>query len=156
VKFFDQPILNSPYYPPTRHWELDGGGRPTDQILESRRRSDLISAMPAAKTAPAEQMAMTLEAAQGLSSEDVEYNPTPFINELRSEVDTWRALPNPSQWKVSPVTQRLLQHWRALQADETRPIRPFFCQVEAVEVAIWLAEVAPKMGKRGHRFLEWL
>jgi len=156
VKFFDQPILNSPYYPPTRHWELDSGGRPTDQILESRRRSDLISAMPAAKSASAEQMVMTLEAAQGLSSEDVEYNPTPFINELRSEVDTWRALPNPSQWKVSPVTQRLLQHWRALQADETRPIRPFFCQVEAAEVAIWLAEVAPKMGKRGRRFLGWL
>lgn len=156
MQFFDQPILNSPYYPPTRHWELDSGGRPTDQILESRRRSDLISAMPAAKTASAEQMAMTLEAVQGLSSEDVEYNPTPFINELRSEVDTWRALPNPSQWKVSPVTQRLLQHWRTLQADDTRPIRPFFCQVEAAEVAIWLAEVAPKMGKRGRRFLEWL
>jgi hypothetical protein len=26
--FFDHPILNSPYEPPTRHWELDGQGQP--------------------------------------------------------------------------------------------------------------------------------
>lgn len=86
----------------------------------------------------------------------MEYNPTPFINELRQEVDTWRRLPNPTQWQVSPTTQRLLQHWRALQQDETRPIRPFYCQLEAVEVAIWLAEAAPKNGKRGKRFQDWL
>ena len=36
--FFDHPILNSPYEPPTRHWELDGQGQPTHKILETRRR----------------------------------------------------------------------------------------------------------------------
>ena len=35
-------------------------------------------------------------------------------------------------------------------------IRPFFCQVEAVETAIWLTEVAPKAGKAGKGFLEHL
>ena len=45
-----------------------------------------------------------------------------------------------------------MQHWRALQTDESQTIRPFFCQLEAVEVAIWLAEVAPKLGARGKRF----
>src|SRR5207244_8451032 len=34
--------------------------------------------------------------------------------------------------------------------------RPFFCQIEAVEVAIWLTEVAPTAGKAGSRFLEHL
>ena len=48
-----------------------------------------------------------------------------------------RRLPNPAQWQVSPVTQRLLQHWRALQTDGTQPVRPFFCQIKAVETAIW-------------------
>ena len=33
-------------------------------------------------------------------------------------------------------------------------IRPFFCQVEAVETVIWLTEVAPKSGKIGKEFLE--
>ena len=91
-----------------------------------------------------------------LSTEATEFNPSPIVNDLRQELENWRALPNPSQWKVTSVTQRLLQHWRALQADETQPIRPFFCQLEAAEAAIWLAEVAPQMGNRGRRFLEWL
>lgn len=36
------------------------------------------------------------------------------------------------------------------------PIRPFFCQIEAVETAIWLAEVAPHQGERGKKFLDYL
>jgi type III restriction enzyme len=59
----------------------------------------------------------------------------------------------PSAWRVTPETARLLEHWR------THPfsgIRPFFCQVEAVETAIWLTEVAPQLGKSGQRFLDHL
>lgn len=151
--FFDAPILNSPYRVPERNWELDKDGRPTDRIIERRRKSDLISAMPGAKAKVGKQTRLTFD---DLSTGDVDYNPTPYINELRDAVDTWRNLPNPAQWRVSPVTQRLLQHWRAIQVDETVPIRPFFCQLEAVEVAIWLSEVAPRDGNRGKRFLEWL
>ena len=33
---------------------------------------------------------------------------------------------------------------------------PFFCQVEAVETAIWLTEVAPSTGRNGKRFLDHL
>jgi len=33
--FFDQPILNSPYARPERHWELDEQGQPTQKILET-------------------------------------------------------------------------------------------------------------------------
>ncbi|MBO6541114.1 MAG: DEAD/DEAH box helicase family protein [Rhizobiaceae bacterium] len=91
-----------------------------------------------------------------LSTDATEFNPSPMINDLRQELETWRSLPNPAQWKVTPVTQRLLQHWRAVQNDPSQTIRPFFCQLEAVEAAIWLAEVAPEMGRRGRRFLNWL
>lgn len=42
-----------------------------------------------------------------------------------------------------------------MQGDESQTIRPFFCQLEAVEIAIWLAEVAPKL-TRGKRFRERL
>lgn len=69
------------------------------------------------------------------------------------EVDAWRQLPNPSQWRVTPETARLLQHWRH---HNFQGIRPFFCQVEAVETTIWLTEVAPQIGKNGQRFLDHL
>ena len=36
-RFFERPILNSPYEYPSRHWELDASGQPTDRILERRR-----------------------------------------------------------------------------------------------------------------------
>ena len=59
--------------------------------------------------------------------------------------------PNPTDWLVTPETATLLQHWRQFKFNN---IRPFFCQIEAVETAIWLTEVAPKFGKAGKRFLE--
>ena len=36
-RFFENPILNSPYRYPGRHWELDGDGQPTRKIVESHR-----------------------------------------------------------------------------------------------------------------------
>ena len=32
-RFFDEPIINSPYEYPARHWELDAEGQPTQQII---------------------------------------------------------------------------------------------------------------------------
>jgi type III restriction enzyme len=49
---------------------------------------------------------------------------------------------------------RLLQYWRTHKFHGVRPF--FFCQIEAVETAIWLTEVAPKSGNNGKRFLEHL
>ena len=39
---------------------------------------------------------------------------------------------------------------------EFQGVRPFFCQIEAVETAIWLTEVAPKPGAAGKKFLNHL
>jgi type III restriction enzyme len=47
--FFDQPILNSPYARPARHWELDESGQPTQRILETRRRAQFITPIPKPK-----------------------------------------------------------------------------------------------------------
>jgi type III restriction enzyme len=33
-RFFEEPILNSPYEYPLRHWELDREGQPTQKIIE--------------------------------------------------------------------------------------------------------------------------
>ena len=151
--FFDHPILNSPYECPQRHWELDSQGQPTQQILDRRRRAEFITPIPKPKKRKKarQQAEMVFDEGKGLSTKEQQYDPTSIINEVRQNVDRWRALPNPSQWQVSPETARLLQHWRHHLFGS---IRPFFCQVEAVETAIWLTEVAPhfKGGKRllGH------
>ena len=41
--FFDKPILNSPYEHPSRHWELDDAGQPTQKIVERRRSAEFIT-----------------------------------------------------------------------------------------------------------------
>lgn len=153
MNFFDSPVLNSPYHIPQRHWELGPEGRPTDRILQARRSSELLTVLPATSTTSARaQTSMIFDDA--LSTATTDMSPSKIVNELRQELAVWRQLANPAQWNVTPVTQRLLQHWRAIQADETQLIRPFFCQLEAVEAAIWLAEVAPQGGARGKRFLD--
>src|SRR3954451_23487403 len=113
-RFFERPILNSPYEFPGCHWELDADGQPTNRIIEARRRSDLITPVPKPKKRRQGRgqanLLFTDEA--GLSSDDQEYNPTPIINEVRTYVETWRNLPNSEQWQVTPETARLLEHWR--------------------------------------------
>ena len=94
------------------------------------------------------QASLGLGSEDGLSDDRQEYNPTPIINEIRSAVESWRALPE-SQWQVTPETARLLRHWRS---DKFEGVRPFFCQVEAVETAIWMTEVAPRTSAQGRRF----
>jgi len=152
--FFEHPILNSPYEYPRRHWELDPQGQPTQQVIERRRLAEFITPIPKPKKvkASAAQQAMVFEEEKGLSSKGQEYDPTSMINEVRRRVDQWRALPNPNQWQVTPETARLLQHWRHHKFSS---LRPFFCQVEAVETAIWLTEVAPE-SEAGKRLLDHL
>lgn len=152
--FFDHPILNSPYAYPVRHWELDEHGQPTQKIVETRRRAEFITPIPKPKKRKraAAQEAFVFDEGKGLSTKAQQYDPTSIIREVRGQVDIWRSLPTPSQWLVTPETARLLQHWRH---HKFSAIRPFFCQVEAVETAIWLTEVAPQ-SRNGKRMLEHL
>ncbi|WP_420538655.1 BPTD_3080 family restriction endonuclease [Mailhella massiliensis] len=150
--FFDHPILNSPYDEPLRHWELDSDGQPTQKIKHFRRPADFITPIPTPKKQSPKQLSLVDDAvAASISSERQEYHKS-LINEIRAEVKKWRELPA-SQWNVTPETARLLTHWR------THPfsgIRPFFCQIEAVETAIWLTEVAPQNKKAQEKYLKYL
>ena len=154
-RFFEQPILNSPYEYPSRYWELDDQGQPTQRIIESRRRAEFITPIPKPRKrkGSAGQKELVFDEGKSLSTEKQQYDPTSIINQLRQQVDKWRALPNPNDWKVTPETARLLQYWRH---NKFNNIRPFFCQIEAVETAIWLTEAAPKSGKTGKDFLDHL
>jgi type III restriction enzyme len=153
--FFEKPILNSPYELPIRHWELDPSGQPTQQIAETRRRAEFITPIPKPRKQKggAKQDSLVFDEGLGLSTQEQRYDHTAIINAVREEVNKWRLIPDPANWKVTPETARLLQHWRHHQFSG---VRPFFCQVEAVETIIWLSEVAPQMGKIGQNFVDHL
>jgi type III restriction enzyme len=153
-RFFERPILNSPYAYPARHWELDAEGQPTGHITENRRVAQFITPIPKPKKhkRSAEQTRLVFDEGAGVSTAAQQYDPTPIINALRPRVDQWRSVKDPGAWGVTPETARLLQHWRHHDFTDRRP---FFCQIEAVETVIWLTEVAP--GERSAKsFLEHL
>lgn len=151
-QFFDHPILNSPYEYPRRHWELDASGQPTQKIIESRRPADFVTPIPKPRRqhGQEQQRDLALSDDKGLSTDDQRYAQAAIIRQVRSQVDRWRQLPE-SQWRVTPETARLLQYWRHHHFSNQRP---FFCQIEAAETAIWLTEVAPEIGKDGKSILE--
>src|SRR5690606_14885259 len=116
-----------PYEAPAFHHPLDDNGQPLDQpAIPGRRPSRFIVPVPKSrKSSSAVQGALNLET----------YSENSLINEIRAYVETWRKIANPADWGVEPATQRLLNYWRS---HEFASIRPFFCQVEAVETIIWL------------------
>lgn len=151
--FFNNPILNSPYELPTKHWELIDG-QPTQKILLMRRPADFVTPIPKVrskiKETVVEQGSLDFDDTDKLGSDDQQYTKD-LINEIRHYVAEWRLKPK-TQWRVTPETARLLDYWRNHKFEG---IRPFFCQVEAVEVAIWLTEVAPQIPE-GKKFIEHL
>ena len=146
--FFAHPILNSPYERPARHWELDENGQPTGNTINSRRPADFITPIPKSKKQKSSEKQAQLGLGAGAAGQ--EYDPKSIINEIRAEVERWRPLQRQEDWQVTPETARLLAYWRH---HEFESIRPFFCQVEAVETAVWLSEVAPKSAQ-GKRYLD--
>jgi type III restriction enzyme len=144
--FYEQPVLNSPYLVPTRHHALDADGRPLDQPpIEGRRRCGYVVPVP---TARRQQRDGGAQAALDLDTEvdaaGQAYGVARIVDEIRQHLATWRNIPNPDDWGVTPSTARLLAHWRDPPGEA---LRPFFCQVEAVETIIWLTEVARGKGR---------
>ena len=119
-RFFDHPILNSPYEYPSRHWELDESGQPTSRILDPRRRVSFITPIPRPKKRGQRALVFD-EAAQALETEGQQYELMEVINELRRRVDAWRSIPDSGRWRVTPETARLLQHWRSHRFGDIQP-----------------------------------
>ena len=125
----ENPILNSPYEEPRRHFRFSDEGI-TNEIVEARRVSSYFMPIPAPKK-KAKQLAFDTE----WTKDRVEENQ--FINEVRTKVAYWRAL---KYHGVTRTTRELLDYWQRPDREK----RLFFCQIEALETAIWVTEVAPK------------
>ena len=88
TEFFKQPVLNSPYERPSRHWELDETGQPTQQIVESRRAAEFITPIPQPKKS-AQQAALVFdEAARKLEDAGQQYlDPLSLPVELQTALE---------------------------------------------------------------------
>ncbi len=134
------PIINSPYNPPESHFEIGPKG-PTGVLLSGRRPSESFIPVPVSKKGrQAAQLTLDFD----ITGERREQNS--LINNIRREVELWRA----NNWNgVTPYSRKLLAHWAAEPPDRDEPV--LFCQREAAETAIFLAEVAGRHGTADYR-----
>lgn len=127
----ENPILNSPFVEPTRHFYFGEEGI-TDEVVEKRRLSAYFMPIPESRRRRG-QISMEAE----WTADRIQ--PNEEINSIRSKVGAWRLSGHPG---VTLTTRRLLDYWT--KTDRER--RLFFCQLEAVETAIYLSEVAGGAG----------
>jgi len=114
----DHLIINSPYEEPTQHWSYDRTTR-TFHRAEGRRPAGYVIASGESRAFDDPGIFVEI----------------PLVNQIRPRVKAWREAGYPG---VSGITKRLLEHWRDPEEFEMR--RFFFCQLEAAETLIWLAE----------------
>ncbi len=124
----DNPIINSPFKKPTRYFEIvDGELR---GVVRGHRPSDNLMPVPPPKKRGAVQSSFVSEQA----------TPNEYINRVRERVALWRR----GRYEgVTRTTRQLLDYW----TDERRENKLFWCQIEALETAIFLTEVARKREK---------
>jgi type III restriction enzyme len=128
----ENPVINSPFVEPTRHFVLRDG-RPTGEIDERRRPSEFF--VPVAPPRRSSGAQLTLDQ----YGPPTKQQPNEIVNEIRQSVARWRQQEYPH---TTSVTRELLAYWR----DEDRQRGLFFCQIEAAETAIYLTEAAERMG----------
>ena len=127
----ENPILNSPYDEPTRHFKFGDEGI-TNEVVEERRTSSYF--IPIAQP---KKKGKQLQFETEWTSDRLEQNR--LVNLIRERVGQWR---RGGHVGVTATTARLLTYW----TDPLREKKLFFCQIEAVETAIYIAEVARKYG----------
>ncbi|MFZ0667238.1 MAG: hypothetical protein WAM97_15910, partial [Acidimicrobiales bacterium] len=118
------PIINDAFAEPTQHWHFSGL---VPQVKEGRRIAGYLAASP--------------DGELKIADEIIGFE---LVNEIRDRVRKWR---DDGYQGSTVVTRDLLRHW----FDDDRRVnntRPFFCQQEAVETIVFLAE-APADRKVG-------
>lgn len=139
AKTSDNPILNSPYEPPGRHYATDAEGNLNYADVRPGRRifAPDTPVIPLGQIQPG----MFINELAAGKYEDL------LVNLLRTEVGAWRD----SKYSgiTSRVTRELLEFW-FLNPERPDRDKLFFAQQEAVETAIWLNEVAERNNAGTH------
>ena len=128
----ENPVINSPFGEPDRHFRFTDEGI-TNEIVEARRVSQYFVPIAKPKKKGSKQLQFDTEWTQDRIEENE------LVNQIRSRVRLWR---EGGYVGVTPTTARLLAYW----TDADREKKLFFCQIEALETAIYITEVARKYG----------
>jgi type III restriction enzyme len=128
----ENPVINSPLHEPRRHFKFGDDGI-TDDILESRRISQYFIPVAPPKKQGAKQLAFETEWTADRIEENV------FINLMRERVAVWR---RGGYVGITRISAHLLEYWQRPEREH----RLVFCQIEALETAIYLTQVAGKYG----------
>ena len=128
----ENPILNSPFDEPTRHFRFDDEG-----ITERDRRGPPDQLVFHPDRQAEEEGRKQLQFDTEWTQDRIEENK--LVNDIRAPVALWR---KGGYVGVTPTTARLLDYW----TDPDREKKLFFCQIEALETAIYITEVAKKYG----------
>ncbi|MBS1848885.1 MAG: DEAD/DEAH box helicase family protein, partial [Actinobacteria bacterium] len=143
------PILHSPFDAPDRHFELGPDG-PTGAITSGRRPSTSWVPVPpqrkgkAAKDAV--QQALVDEPTLELAGTHERVETNTLINDIRQRLEVWRVNHYSG---ATPTSRKLLEHWAADAPVRETPV--WWCQREAAETAIYLAEMAGRKGEPDFR-----
>jgi len=120
-----EPILNSPFEPPSRYWFLQDGQEP--QLRDGRRPAIVY---------PPRDTPQEWDLSDGVLKLSQEFAPgyeMVRVNQIRQRVQEWREQGYPG---VTRTTLELLQYWRR----EGRERQLFYAQLEAAETIIFLNE----------------
>ncbi len=129
----ENPILNSPFLEPNRHFKFTDEGI-TNEVVEARRISSyFVPIAQPRKRGPDKQMVFDTEWTKDRIKEN------DFINKVRGRVTLWR---EGGYVGITKITRRLLEYWTNPQREN----KLFFCQIEALETAIYITEAANKCG----------
>jgi len=128
----ENPILNTPYAEPTRHYATDVQGNLNYKDVRQGRR---VFAPDVPQVPVGQQAQGSMFDVNDLRAEYGEH----LVNQARDAVREWRQ--SGYRGVTSRVTRDLLTYWFA-NAEREAHQKLFFAQQEAVETAIWLNEVA--------------
>jgi len=98
----ENPILNSPFDEPNRHFRFSEEGI-TDEIVEARRVSSYFVPIPRPTKKNPKQLAFETE----WTADRIEENK--FINQVRERVALWR---KGGYLGMTRTTARLLEYWK--------------------------------------------
>ena len=117
----ERPILCNPYEAPDAHWVYN---TETGEAIQQPGRRDAGYWYKTQRTG-SQQLRLFQEE---------ERDDLPLVNALRDDVRRWR---ESNYRNATEVTRELLRHW----GREDKERRLFFCQREAVETIIYIAEI---------------
>jgi len=122
----DHLIINRPYEEPQNYWEY----LPTKEFAKraGRRKAGYWSSLGSSH--------------KGMDDQG-EFIELPLVNQIRPRVRAWAKQGYPN---VTGITRKLLEHWMTKRERGEIPL--FWCQLEAIETAIWMLE-APVSDRTG-------